>query len=78
MISGRCLSGRSDPASLVASGVGLAIVPSSAMRMGITGAVFRAVRGSKFNVPMSFVWRHNDVSPTVAPFVRAVKINVKK
>jgi DNA-binding transcriptional LysR family regulator len=59
--------------SLVASGVGLAMVPSSAMRMGIAGVVFRPVRGARVTVPMSFVWRNKDVSPTVAPFVRAVK-----
>jgi DNA-binding transcriptional LysR family regulator len=59
--------------SLVASGVGVALVPMTAAHIGIKGAVFRAVYGIRTEVPTSFVWRQGQVAPAMAPFMAAVR-----
>jgi DNA-binding transcriptional LysR family regulator len=59
--------------SLVASGVGLALIPVTAARMGIRGVVFRPLAGTPVLVPMSFVWRRREVAPGLAPFMAAVR-----
>ncbi len=67
--------------SLVASGVGLALVPATSAQMGIKSVVFRPLEGRRILVPMSFVWRRDEVSPALAPFmaaVRATKLHTSK
>lgn len=59
--------------SLVASGVGVSLVPSTAARMGVMNVVFRAPAAARTAVPVSFVWRRGDVSPALAPFLSAVR-----
>lgn len=60
-------------ASLVASGVGLALVPVSVAQMAVKGVVFRPLAGSRAMVPLSFVWRKHDVAPALAPFMVALR-----
>jgi DNA-binding transcriptional LysR family regulator len=63
----------STTVSLVASGVGVALVPVTAADIGIKGAVFRPVYRTRIEVPMSFVWRQREVAPALAPFMAAVR-----
>lgn len=59
--------------SLVASGVGLALVPATAAQMGIQGVVLRPLTGLSISVPMSFVWRRRETAPALAAFMAAVR-----
>lgn len=63
--------------SLVASGVGVAVVPATAAHMGIKGVVFRPLV-TRVSVPIAFVWRRREATPALAPFMaalRAAKLN---
>jgi DNA-binding transcriptional LysR family regulator len=59
--------------SLVASGVGLALVPETVSRMGVRGAAFRPLAGPSVSVPMALIWRKGEVAPALAPFMAAVR-----
>lgn len=59
--------------SLVASGLGVSLVPLTTARMGIRGAAFRPTSAARIAVPMSFVWRLDNLSPVLAPFISAVR-----
>ena len=59
--------------SLVASGVGYALVPESTAQAGIKAVVFRRLTGNRAAVPMSFVWRRKEVAPALAQFMAAVR-----
>jgi DNA-binding transcriptional LysR family regulator len=59
--------------SMVASGVGYALVPASAAQPAAKTVVFRPLAGIRTAVPMSFVWRRKDVAPALAPFMAAIR-----
>jgi DNA-binding transcriptional LysR family regulator len=59
--------------SLVASGVGVALVPRTAGQMGINGVTFRPLRNRRIEVPMSFVWREQEAPASLPPFMAAVR-----
>ena len=59
--------------SLVASGVGYAIIPATMAQAGTKAAVYLPLAGKKFSVPMAFVWRRKEVPPALGPFMAAVR-----
>lgn len=54
---------------LVAAGVGIAIVPSVAKRLLITGVEYRSLRESYAVMEFAMAWRKDNTSPVVRAFV---------
>jgi DNA-binding transcriptional LysR family regulator len=54
--------------SLVAAGMGVALVPESATALGIGGSVFRPVLDAP-SVELAIAWRREDTSPVVRRFI---------
>jgi DNA-binding transcriptional LysR family regulator len=62
--------------SLVAAGMGIAIVPSSLQNLQRTGVIYKpikCVKESKIEVKMNVIWRRNNASPTVENFLNVVR-----
>jgi LysR family transcriptional regulator, benzoate and cis,cis-muconate-responsive activator of ben and cat genes len=57
---------------LVAAGVGIAVVPSVARRLRITGVEYRPVRERYAAVEFALAWRRDNTSPVVRAFVDLV------
>ena len=55
--------------SLVAAGMGVALVPASLGRMRRTGVVYRPLTGAAPRVEIGLAWRAADRSPALAAFV---------
>jgi DNA-binding transcriptional LysR family regulator len=58
--------------SLVAAGMGVALVPASLADMRRTGVVYRPLAEPGPPVEVGLAWRHGDDSPPVAAFVQQV------
>lgn len=58
---------------LVASGVGVALVPASLRKLQSTGVTYRPVQGSAPMVEMGVVWRRGDGGAVLASFLRVAK-----
>jgi DNA-binding transcriptional LysR family regulator len=56
-------------ASLVAAGIGVAILPLSVRYIHITGAVLRPLTSRDLEIELAIAWRREDASPTVARFL---------
>ncbi len=54
---------------LVASGVGIALVPASLRRLQNTGVDYRPLQGEAPTVSMGIVWRRNEVSKILQAFL---------
>ncbi|WP_395712912.1 LysR family transcriptional regulator [Reyranella sp.] len=59
--------------SLVAAGLGLAIVPQSMRTMALNGVVYRAIKGSVPNAVLTLACRHGDPAAAVRNFVKFVR-----
>lgn len=59
--------------SPVASGIGIAILPVTATRIGIDGVIFRPLDPSYVKIPVAFVWRRGQTLPVLPPFMAAVR-----
>lgn len=59
--------------SLVAAGMGVALVPASLMHMRRTGVVYRPLKEKSPPVEIGLVWRSSDDSPAVQAFVAAAR-----
>jgi DNA-binding transcriptional LysR family regulator len=62
--------------SLVAAGMGVAIVPSSLQNLQRTGVIYKPIKPVKepaAEVKMNVIWRRNDASPTVENFLNVVR-----
>jgi DNA-binding transcriptional LysR family regulator len=59
--------------SLVASGIGVALVPLTAAKLGIGGAIYRHLRPPVVTAPLSLVWRRGQSAPALAPFMAVVR-----
>ncbi len=57
--------------SLVAAGMGVALVPASLMHLKRSGVVYRPLQERSPLMEIGLVWRANDDSPAVAAFVAA-------
>jgi DNA-binding transcriptional LysR family regulator len=57
---------------LVASGVGVALVPASHQNLQTTGVVYRPVQGSAPTVEMGVVWRRDDRGVVLNTFLKVV------
>jgi DNA-binding transcriptional LysR family regulator len=65
--------------SLVAAGLGVAVVPASLQRMNMDGVTFRHVKGTTaLQSPINLVSRRGDPSATVRQFLLLVKKATKK
>ena len=59
--------------SLVASGLGVALVPSSARFLKIAGATYRPLEGCSVDVQLMIAWRSEESSPAVLRAVRIIR-----
>ena len=55
--------------SLVAAGLGMAVVPASLRNLGRTGVVYRDPAGRAAHIEVGLAWRADDASPALARFV---------
>lgn len=62
--------------SLVAGGLGIAIVPESLQNLQRTGVVYKTVQEPTPKAAIAMVWRQNDTSPTVQRFLEIVRLAV--
>lgn len=56
-------------AGLVASGVGVSLVPASARRMHKAGVVYRALQDEALQVEMGLIWARENSSPVLVGFL---------
>jgi DNA-binding transcriptional LysR family regulator len=59
--------------SLVAGGLGVAIVPESLQNLQRTGVVYKPVQEPTAKVAIAIIWRGNDTSPILQRFVEVVR-----
>jgi DNA-binding transcriptional LysR family regulator len=56
-------------AGLVASGVGVALIPASVRRIQQTGVTYRALQDEPLDVEMGLIWTRENNSPVLAGFI---------
>jgi DNA-binding transcriptional LysR family regulator len=59
--------------SMVASGIGVALMPITQARLAFGGAVHRELRAPRRNVPVAFAWRRDQTAPVLARFMAVVR-----
>lgn len=59
--------------SLVASGLGVALVPSTTQKLRIEGSVYRPIKYPQAQVDLAAVWRKGDSSPVLSSFLNIVQ-----
>jgi DNA-binding transcriptional LysR family regulator len=60
--------------SMVASGIGVALLPITAARLGIGGAVYRNLRPPpRTSIPVAFAWRQSQTSPALTNLMAIVR-----
>lgn len=64
--------------SLVAAGMGVALVPASLKHLKRTGVVYRALQEPSPLMEIGLIWRANDDSPAVGALVAAVRTCARK
>jgi DNA-binding transcriptional LysR family regulator len=65
-------------ASLVASGLGVTLVPITLMRLRLPRMVCRPLTSPAPRVPLSLMWRRNDPNPALAPFLATVRSEARR
>jgi DNA-binding transcriptional LysR family regulator len=60
-------------AGLVASGVGVALLPASVRRLQQAGVVYRPLQEEPLEVRMGLIWRADSTNPIVEGFVRVAR-----
>lgn len=55
--------------SIVAAGLGVALLPITVARLGIGGAIFRPLRPPRVSVPVAFAWRQGQTAPELTHFM---------
>lgn len=68
------VAGTSILLSLVAAGLGIALVPASVRAVALDGVVFRPVAGAEA-VELALAWRENDSSPLLDQVLHALESN---
>jgi DNA-binding transcriptional LysR family regulator len=59
--------------SLVAGGVGVALVPASLQNLQRVGVVYKTLQGQKFELEMAVVWRRDNSSQVLQEFLQVVR-----
>lgn len=59
--------------SLVAGGVGVALLPANAQNLQRTGVVYRPIQGKSLTRPIAAVWRSDDSSVILQNFLQVTK-----
>jgi DNA-binding transcriptional LysR family regulator len=59
--------------SMVASGIGVALLQITSAQLAFGGAVFRQLRPPKINIPVAFAWRRDQTAPVLAHFMAIVR-----
>jgi DNA-binding transcriptional LysR family regulator len=59
--------------NLVASGIGISIVPSSLQSLQRTGVVYRPLIESQTEIKLGAVWRINHIPPLLSSFLRSIE-----
>lgn len=62
--------------SLVAGGLGIAIVPESLQNLQRTGVVYKTVQEPTLKTAIAIIWRQNDTSATVQKFLEIARLSV--
>jgi DNA-binding transcriptional LysR family regulator len=64
--------------SLVAAGMGVAIVPDSIQNLRIKGIIYRQLKNSVSTLKTALAWRNDETSPLVHTFITIAKENIQK
>ena len=64
--------------SLVASGLGVALVPVPLTRLRLPRTVCRPLAAPAPQVPLTLMWRHNETNPTLAPLLETVRTEARR
>jgi len=59
--------------SMVASGIGVALMPITSARLAFGGAVYRQLRPPGSSIPVAFAWRQDQTAPVLAHFMAVVR-----
>lgn len=59
--------------SLVASGLGVSLVPMPLARLGLWRAVCRPLATSWAEIPLAIAWRHDDRNPVLEPLLETMR-----
>jgi DNA-binding transcriptional LysR family regulator len=59
--------------SIVASGIGVTLLPITAARLAFGGAVYRQLRPPRSSIPVAFAWRQDQTAPVLAHFMDVVR-----
>jgi DNA-binding transcriptional LysR family regulator len=59
--------------SLVAGGMGVALLPSNVQNLQRTGVVYRPIKGANFTREIVVVWRKDDSSPVLQKFLNVIR-----
>ncbi len=59
--------------SMVASGIGVTLVPITSARLAFGGAVYRQLGPPRISIPVAFAWRRDKAAPVLAHFMVAVR-----
>ncbi len=58
---------------LVATGLGVSLIPASARHLRERGVVYRELQVSTVQVEMVLAWRKEDISPALQAFISVAK-----
>jgi DNA-binding transcriptional LysR family regulator len=64
--------------SMVASGIGVALMPITSARLVFGGAVYRQLRSPGRSIPVAFAWRRDQTAPVVAHFMAVVRNSARR
>ena len=64
--------------SLVASGLGVSLVPVPLTRLRLPRMVCRSLAAPAPHVPLTLMWRHHDANPALAPFLETVRREARR
>jgi DNA-binding transcriptional LysR family regulator len=64
--------------SMVASGIGVALLPITSARLRIGGAIYRHIRSPSISVPVAFAWRQDRADPLWANLMAVVRDSARR
>ncbi|MCC5464611.1 LysR family transcriptional regulator [Pelosinus baikalensis] len=64
--------------SLVAAGMGVALVPDSIQNLRVRGITYRQLKNSVSTLKTALAWRNDETSPLVHTFIALAKKSIKK
>jgi DNA-binding transcriptional LysR family regulator len=59
--------------SMVASGIGVALLQNTSAQLVFGGAVYRQLRSPRTSIPLAFAWRRDQTAPVLAHFMAVVR-----